>query len=422
MTSGGRTAVRLTGAMTATPHRPVPSSPGSAPDPNPSRRPGFLLTPEGDDPPSRVRVRVADRPEPALVPDLDALARVLELARADGADAAPALLERTPDALVLETGRPIRTGQGRHRAELGAVPAGEDRGRVLVRTALEDLVAAVHRQGWVIGLVGATGLGRRPDGTAVLADPSAMHPDVDPQARDADMAWVDAVAGDGDRTVLRRRVDTEREPQDRRGKDTGQDRASLPALVAAHRAAGRITRRSGRSRTGGRGSRRRRRPRERYLVGASLGLTLVILVGGGMAHVRGGDPQPGPEAAIRAELAEPVAVVEDVVVRRHQHLLDPDAPSAAVQGSPAEADDEAVRGAYDGVEVDGPDPEVREAEVVSGPDGDRATIRALVVEQDQTVIAADGTADRLPAEAPARVDLRLRYVAGTWLLEEVRPA
>lgn len=392
--------------------------------------PAFTIAREGTAERPLLRVRPGPAGTTDGVDPLSRLAELLDGLRADGADAAPAVVERTRECLLLETGAPMRSGTGRHRSVLVASSVDEQRGRARARAALEDLVAGAHRRGWVIGLDGDVGLGRRPDGTAVLVDPSALRQDTGTRARRMDLEWIEAVAGDEDRTVLRRRVDAQPEPE----THTTGARPSLPALVAAHRAGGRSRGRTARSRTGARGSRRRSRIRERYLVGASLALTLVILVGGGLWHVHGGagavDAGPAPsgsprqvsqEAPMDASLSEPVPLVQDVVTRRHRHLTEQAAAPAAVAGSPAAAQDEAVRAAYEGIEVAGPAPLVQEAEVVSGPDDDRATIRALVAAQDQTVTGSDGETRRLPPESPAEVELHLRYVDGTWLIEDVLP-
>lgn len=385
----------------------------------------------------------------------------LELA---GVRAAPAVLAVEEDGYLRELLAPVRAGAGRRSDPAGAPHTGEREALVAAREDLDELLAALHDRGWVLGAPPGTGLGRRASGGVAPIRLDGLRRSGSIGDRQLDRLWADSVLEDGDRT-LRRRAPSRSWTDLEGGSATGdagdagpsadhdqevtpEDPASeavpgaapaasppwhgpVPATalpLPAPRAAGEEHRTRARSRSGLRRRtadrvRRTVRRRPRALLAAVL--AGAVLIGGGVvvgARLAGTGTAgevtadaPAVQAPAAAEITDALALATELGTARHAYVTGASGTSVAVPGSDAAAEDDALRAAYAGSEVRGGEPVVEAAELLAVEDGPgTASLRVVTSTPAHEVQEEDGTVRAVEATAPSAVVLHLEWTGTRW--------
>lgn len=143
------------------------------------------------------------------------------------------------------------------------------------------------------------------------------------------------------------------------------------------------------------------------------------------AAVAGGAPagagrsQEGRVPAIE----DPWALAAELAGSRHSYLTGVSDVPVAADGGAAQEEDERIRAAYQGYEVQGSGPVVHEAELIEGPDEDsRAVLRVLVSTEAGQVREGSGLVQETPNSGAAQVDLVLVWDGARWRILETRTA
>lgn len=143
------------------------------------------------------------------------------------------------------------------------------------------------------------------------------------------------------------------------------------------------------------------------------------------AAVAGGAPaganssQEGQVPAIE----DPWALAAELAGSRHSYLTGASDVPVAAEGGAAQEEDERIRAAYQGYEVQGSGPVVHEAELIEGPDEDgRAVLRVLVSTEAGQVREGSGLVQETPNSGAAQVDLVLIWDGARWRILETRTA
>lgn len=140
--------------------------------------------------------------------DVAALHTVLARLARRGINAAPRLLQHDDGEFVREAPIVLSSCGGRRIAQEDTPATAERLGRAQARADLEELLDALHAEGWVLGAVPTTPLAVRADGRATVADLRGVHRVMTLSAQLADRRWLDDVLQDADRTLVRDRWDS----------------------------------------------------------------------------------------------------------------------------------------------------------------------------------------------------------------------
>lgn len=396
----------------------------------------------------------------------------LELA---GVRAAPAVLAVEEEGYLRELLAPVRAGAGRRSDPAGAPHTGEREALAAAREDLDELLAALHDRGWVLGAPPGTGLGRRASGGVAPIRLDGLRRSGSIGDRQLDRLWADSVLEDGDRT-LRRRGSSRSWTDVEGGRATGgigdagdagpagehdqevplEEPASEAAPGAAPaasppwpgpvpagalplpapRAAGGEHRTRARSRAGLRRRtvdrvRRTARRRPRTLLAAVLAGTVLIggcavvgarFAGSGTAGEVTADA-PAVQAPAAAEITDALALATELGTARHAYVIGTSGTSVAVPGSEAAAEDDALRAAYAGSEVRGGEPVVEAAELLAVEDGPgTASLRVVTSTPAHEVQEEDGTVRTVEATAPSAVVLHLEWTGTRWRIASTEAA
>ncbi len=132
-----------------------------------------------------------------------------------------------------------------------------------------------------------------------------------------------------------------------------------------------------------------------------------------------GTVQEGQAPAIE----DPWALAAELAGSRHSYLTGASDVPVAAEGGAAQEEDERIRAAYEGYEVQGSGPVVHEAELLEGPDEDgRAVLRVLVSTEDGLVREGAGIVQETPISGATQVDLHLVWDGARWRILETRTA
>ncbi|GAA1331469.1 hypothetical protein GCM10009592_22920 [Brachybacterium rhamnosum] len=389
----------------------------------------------------------------------------LELA---GVRAAPAVLAVEEEGYLRELLAPVRAGTGRRSDPAGAPHTGEREALAAAREDLDELLAALHDRGWVLGAPPGTGLGRRASGGVAPIRLDGLRRSGSIGDRQLDRLWADSVLEDGDRTLRRRGpsrgwtdVEGARITGDAGDAGPAGDQVqevppevpapeSAPAAsppwpgpvpagalpLPAPRAAGGEHRARARSRAGLRHRtvdrvRRTARRRPRTLLAAVLAGAVLIggcavvgtrLAGTGTAGEVTADA-PAAQAPDAAEITDALALATELGTARHAYVTGASGTSVAVPGSDAAAEDDALRAAYAGSEVHGGEPVVEEAALLAVEDGPgTASLRVVTSTPAHEVQEEDGTVRTVEATAPSVVVLHLEWTGTRWRIASAEAA
>lgn len=142
-----------------------------------------------------------------------------------------------------------------------------------------------------------------------------------------------------------------------------------------------------------------------------------VVAGGAPAGA--GSSQEGPVPAIE----DPWALAAELAGSRHSYLTGASDVPVAAEGGAAQEEDERIREAYEGYEVQGSGPVVHEADLIEGPDEDgRAVLRVLVSTEAGQVREGSGLVQETPNSGAAQVDLVLVWDGARWRILETRTA
>lgn len=142
-----------------------------------------------------------------------------------------------------------------------------------------------------------------------------------------------------------------------------------------------------------------------------------VVAGGAPAGA--GSSQEGPVPAIE----DPWALAAELAGSRHSYLTGASDVPVAAEGGAAYEQDERIRAAYEGYEVQGSGPVVHEADLIEGPDEDgRAVLRVLVSTEAGQVREGSGLVQETPSSGAAQVDLLLVWDGTRWRILETRTA
>lgn len=132
-----------------------------------------------------------------------------------------------------------------------------------------------------------------------------------------------------------------------------------------------------------------------------------------------GSSQEGQVPAIE----DPWALAAELAGSRHAYLTGASDVPVAAEGGPAQEEDERIRAAYEGYEVQGSGPVVHEAELLEGPDEDgRAVLRVLVSTEAGQVREGSGLVQETPNSGASQIDLVLIWDGARWRILETRTA
>lgn len=400
--------------------------------------------------PSAVRVRGLDAAERERVQDEMQLLASLEI---DQITAAPAVLELEEDGYLREAAPAIRHHSGRRAAEAAAPSTGERHALASARQALDTLIDALHEQEWVLGAQTGGGLGVRADGTVVVLDLRGLRRDQSLAARQGDRRWVDSVLQDQDRT-LRRRVHLAPPRDEAAASPVGspaEPPAAPPALPTPRRmrrrrdslgAADRApeahgTRAEGESTLLDPVREVLRQPRLRGIALLSGALVLLVCAGIGAGTWRmqqhdataaeqppAAPAAPGEDAARPAPgIEDPQMLVAELAGARHAYVTGLSSQPVSAPGSPALAEDDAVRAAYSRFTVVSGGPVIHSAEVLVPPDEEGiAVLRAVTSTEELELEDRTGEVTTVPATSPVTVRLELRWNGEQWRILSVTPA
>lgn len=142
-----------------------------------------------------------------------------------------------------------------------------------------------------------------------------------------------------------------------------------------------------------------------------------VVAGGAPAGA--GSSQEGQAPAIE----DPWALAAELAGSRHSYLTGASDVPVAAEGGAAQEEDERIRAAYEGYEVQGSGPVVHEADLIEGPDEDgRAVLRVLVSTEAGQVREDSGLVQETPNSGAAQVDLVLVWDGARWRILETRTA
>ncbi|MGP5260098.1 hypothetical protein ACTXME_09820 [Brachybacterium paraconglomeratum] len=142
-----------------------------------------------------------------------------------------------------------------------------------------------------------------------------------------------------------------------------------------------------------------------------------VVAGGAPAGA--GSSQEGPVPAIE----DPWALAAELAGSRHSYLTGASDVPVAAEGGAAQEEDERIRTAYEGYEVQGSGPVVHEAELIEGPDEDgMAVLRVLVSTEAGQVREGSGIVQETSDSGAAQVDLVLVWDGARWRILETRTA
>lgn len=137
----------------------------------------------------------------------------------------------------------------------------------------------------------------------------------------------------------------------------------------------------------------------------------------GGAPAGAGSSQEGQVPAIE----DPWTLAAELAGSRHSYLTGASDVPVAAEGGAAQEEDERIRTAYQGYEVQGSGPVVHEAELIEGPDEDgRAVLRVLVSTEAGQVREGSGLVQTTPNSGAAQVDLVLVWDGTRWRILETR--
>ena len=123
------------------------------------------------------------------------------------------------------------------------------------------------------------------------------------------------------------------------------------------------------------------------------------------------------------EIEDPWALAAELAGSRHSYLTGASDVPVAAEGGAAQEEDERIRTAYEGYEVQGSGPVVHEAELVEGPDEDgMAVLRVLVSTEAGQVREGSGIVQETSDSGASQVDLVLVWDGARWRIFETRTA
>lgn len=131
---------------------------------------------------------------------------------------------------------------------------------------------------------------------------------------------------------------------------------------------------------------------------------------------------PAPRASHGMTSAELISDPEGLATQlgrdRHSYVTGQSDAAPAAEGSPAAAQDEAVREAYLGLDVQGGEPELTEVIVAIEPTDDgRARLQGWSVTPAHRVVHPDGSEHEVPATTPELIQLDLVWDGLAWRVE-----
>ena len=164
-------------------------------------------------------------------------------------------------------------------------------------------------------------------------------------------------------------------------------------------------------------------------LGAAAAITLTMdrpepapqtpMAASGPAPAGAGSSQEGQVPAIE----DPWALAAELAGSRHSYLTGVSDVPVAAEGGAAQEEDERIREAYEGYEVQGSGPVVHEADLIEGPDEDgRAVLRVLVSTEAGQVREGSGLVQETSNSGAAQVDLVLVWDGARWRILETRTA
>ena len=123
------------------------------------------------------------------------------------------------------------------------------------------------------------------------------------------------------------------------------------------------------------------------------------------------------------EIEDPWALAAELAGSRHSYLTGASDVPVAAEGGAAQEEDERIRTAYEGYEVQGSGPVVHEAELLEGPDEDgMAVLRVLVSTEAGQVREGSGIVQETSDSGAYQVDLVLVWDGARWRILETRTA
>ena len=123
------------------------------------------------------------------------------------------------------------------------------------------------------------------------------------------------------------------------------------------------------------------------------------------------------------EIEDPWALAAELAGSRHSYLTGASDVPVAAEGGAAQEEDERIRTAYEGYEVQGSGPVVHEAELLEGPDEDGiAVLRVLVSTEAGQVREGSGLVQETSDSGAYQVDLVLVWDGARWRIFETRTA
>ena len=123
------------------------------------------------------------------------------------------------------------------------------------------------------------------------------------------------------------------------------------------------------------------------------------------------------------EIEDPWALAAELAGSRHSYLTGASDVPGAAEGGAAQEEDERIRTAYEGYEVQGSGPVVHEAELLEGPDEDGiAVLRVLVSTEAGQVREGSGIVQETSDSGAYQVDLVLVWDGARWRIFETRTA
>ncbi|MCG7308592.1 hypothetical protein [Brachybacterium sp. ACRRE] len=126
-------------------------------------------------------------------------------------------------------------------------------------------------------------------------------------------------------------------------------------------------------------------------------------------------PSADAPAAASAVIEDPRALVQELALGRHHYVTGRTETTVCAQGSPAAAQDDALRDAYQDVEVEGEGPVVTSAQIEQlDEQGGTARVRAALDQGELRLTTSDGAVVVRPAAGEQEVLLDLVREDGIW--------
>lgn len=130
----------------------------------------------------------------------------------------------------------------------------------------------------------------------------------------------------------------------------------------------------------------------------------------------------GAPVAEATGIEDPRALVQELALGRHRYVTGQAETTVSAQGSPAAAQDEALRDAYQGVEVEGEGPAVTSAQIEQLDEQDgTARVRATLDQGELRLTTSDGAVVVRPAAGEQEVVLDLVREDGSWRVRAAGP-